>query len=498
MEVLKQGIPKTRRVYRYHALGPTVAMGIHNNSLQNLRRGILERVFFVEVDGELREPPRPRAGVFSGRLQAVGLRLRRMLPTVTPWGHDQVVDSYTGHRRQIYARAAESLRTKALCKQDAYLKTFVKAEKVNFEAKGDPAPRVIQPRDARYILESARFLKHLEHTIYGALGQLWGGDTVMKGKTPYGVARALREKWDKRTAPVAVGLDASRFDQHVSVDALHWEHGIYLSCYKGGDRKELAKLLRWQIYQRGYARASDGLIKYKVNGCRGSGDINTALGNCLLMCAMVKAYCEEHGIDADLANNGDDCVLVMEAEQLPLLAPLKAWFKDMGFTMKVEDPVFEFEHIEFCQGHPVWTPEGWIMVRNLRTALAKDCLSLLDVRHHARDVFAAVGSCGLAIAGGLPVFNEFYERLRVLGVDGARKLDVANDRWFDSSGFSRMAKGMARCYSEVDPRTRYSFWRAFGVTPDAQYALEQYYKHVSFDMTVRDDPGLSEYPNLVP
>lgn len=92
MEVLKQGIPKTRRVYRYHALGPSVAMGIHNNSLQNLRRGILERVFFVEVDGELREPPRPRAGVFSGRLQAVGLRLRRMLNEAKrTWNDDPVV-----------------------------------------------------------------------------------------------------------------------------------------------------------------------------------------------------------------------------------------------------------------------------------------------------------------------------------------------------------------------------------------------------------------------
>jgi hypothetical protein len=52
----------------------------------------LERVFFVEVDGELREPPRPRAGVFSGRLQAVGLRLRRMLNEAKrTWNDDPVV-----------------------------------------------------------------------------------------------------------------------------------------------------------------------------------------------------------------------------------------------------------------------------------------------------------------------------------------------------------------------------------------------------------------------
>lgn len=486
MQVFKTGRPpKLRRVFKMEHCGPTQKFGVHNNTLKNLRRGLLERVFFVELDGELRPPPRPVAEVFRGRLGAIRARLSRVLPKLTPWTDDQFVGTYDGQRKQIYAQAAESLRARALRKQDAYLKTFVKAEKINFTLKPDPAPRVIQPRDPRYILETGRYLKQLEHPLYKALDGMWGGPTVMKGHTFYGVASALREKWDSYRKPVAVGLDASRFDQHVSDVALAWEHAIYRLAYKGEDAHYLAKILQWQIDNRGTARASDGYIKYRVRGCRGSGDINTAMGNCLLMCAMMLAWCEEVGLKAQLANNGDDCVLFFEQEDLHKLGGLPQWFTEMGFTMKVEAPVYEFEHIEFCQSHPVWTPEGWIMTRNLKTALGKDSMSLLDMRAHGRRVFDAVGRCGLALAGGIPIFNEFYAMM-VRNGSPKGALDVEQDRWFNGSGFYRMSRGMTRCYSEVHPRTRYSFWRAFGVTPDAQEAIEGYYKEMTFQFTVRD------------
>jgi hypothetical protein len=51
--------------------------------------------------------------------------------------------------------------------------------------------------------------------------------------------------------------------------------------------KELAELLKWQLQNKGFARTIDGLIKYSVEGCRMSGDMNTALGNCTIMCALV-------------------------------------------------------------------------------------------------------------------------------------------------------------------------------------------------------------------
>jgi hypothetical protein len=50
-----------------------------------------------------------------------------------------------------------------------------------------------------------------------------------------------------------------------------------------------------------------------------------------------------------------------------------------------------------------------------------------------------------------------------------------------SHGLQWMSKGMDRKYDRVDPRTRVSFYIAFGVTPDEQKMLENRYKSIEWD-----------------
>lgn len=504
MRVYRNGrAPKPRCVFVTAHAGPAHGLGIHNNSLKNLRRAILERVFFVEVDGELACPPRPLARLFEERLNGIRIRLLRSLGKTTPSTETEFLSTYTGRQRQVYEQAAQSLRTKGISPRDGWLKAFLKAEKVDFWAKADPAARIIQPRDPRYILETGRFLKQLEHPVYRAIAKAWGCRTrganaeqvVMKGLTPHGVGGQLRLKWDKYVNPVAVGLDASRFDQHVSVDALRFEHSIYAHCFTGEDRKYLQRLLESQVHNRGVARASDGSIAYSIDGMRGSGDINTGMGNCLLMSTLVLAFCESVGIRASLANNGDDCVLFMEKSDLSKISSLGVWFREMGFTMKVEAPVSVFEQIEFCHMHPVWTPEGWLMVRNLAAAVAKDCTTILDMEHHAKRVWDAIGKCGVAVAGGVPILHSFYNALIRNG--SASGIAVESDAWYKSSGAVMLARGMNRSHCTVDPRTRHSFWLAFGVLPDAQEAAEELYDGLVLYTGLRTEPTqVSTFPAL--
>jgi len=65
--------------------------------------------------------------------------------------------------------------------KDAWLSTFVKAEKLNISAKPDPAPRVIQPRDPRYNVELGRYLRHSEEYLFKAIDKVFGGRTIFKG-----------------------------------------------------------------------------------------------------------------------------------------------------------------------------------------------------------------------------------------------------------------------------------------------------------------------------
>jgi hypothetical protein len=314
-------------------------------------------------------------------------------------------------------------------------------------------------------------VKQLEKRLYRGIAKVFGETTVLKGYNAAESGRLMREKWERYQRPVAVGLDASRFDQHVSADALAWEHEVYLSCFYPSARAKLRKLLEWQVHNRGTARATDGHIRYRVHGCRMSGDMNTALGNCLLMSAMVWAYLRECGINASLANNGDDCVVIMEQKDLRRFnAGLDQWFREMGFTMKVEEPSYVFERIEFCQTHPLWTPEGWVMCRNSLAAMAKDCHSVLPLAqgNMALGWCTAIGECGLALTGGVPIFQSFYLRLLRAGRGHRMGSHPALE-----SGFARLSAGMARKVRGVDDLTRISFWEAFGILPSDQQRLEE-------------------------
>jgi hypothetical protein len=263
------------------------------NNLDTLLRGVLERVFFVKEGENFVRPPRPETGVFAERLSGTLATLKRYLPSTTPISHQQFVDGCsTSRKRVVYQRALDDLRAgRGSIEEDAELAIFVKYEKTDRTSKKDPVPRIISPRNPKFNLRIGRYIRPLEKRLFKSLGRLFGHKTVIKGLNAIQSARVLREKWDMFRNPVAVGLDASRFDQHVSHDALLWEHGVYLDCFKEPKHfKRLARLLKYQEVNRCFGETPDGDVNYTIKGTRMSGDMNTSLGNCVLMCSMIHAF----------------------------------------------------------------------------------------------------------------------------------------------------------------------------------------------------------------
>jgi len=389
--------------------------------------------------------------------------------------YEELVACYHGRKKTIYEQATQSLREEPVTKRDAVIKAFVKAEKVQVTpAKPDPAPRIIQPRQPRFNAELGTYVKHIEKPIYAAIARVFGNTTVAKGMNADQVGVLLQQKFSKFKNPVAVGLDASRFDQHVRRFALRWEHSVYLNMYVGPDKRKLAWLLKQQLRNVCRAFLPDGKIKYKTDGCRMSGDMNTALGNCLLMCAMVWTHARERGVAIELINNGDDCVVLMESENLERYTDgLEEWFTQMGFTMKVERPVYTLEKIEFCKTQPVLIDGVARMVRAVPVSIDKDLNSLLPIndilalKNWAKDI----GYCGLALTSGIPVVQEFYQTLARWG-QGAKGF---NNSILVDSGMFFLSIGMESKYIQVSDSTRYSFYLAFDISPDVQVSLEKEY-----------------------
>ncbi len=478
LQVTRNGQPtKVRTYHSVPRMGPNHDLGVFNTGVDTVERALLERYFLVKVGEQYHPPLQTRAQdwamehlkAFQDRVvelvseDAVAVTLR------------QVVEAYSGAKRRIYENAYRSLYRYVLCRKDADLCPFPKFEKQSLLK----APRIINPRSARYNLVLGKYLKTNEKLYYKAINKVWDScttHTVIKGLNVFDQASVMRAKWDRFSAPVALGLDATKFDMHVSAAALRYEHEYYNRVFQS---KELRKLLNWQVYNRGVARCPDGEVKFSVEGTRSSGDLNTSLGNCILMCSLLYGLCAVLGVDAELANNGDDCVLIFEQEHLQrVLEAVPSFFKTYGFRMTVEEPVYTFEEIEFCQSKPVHLARGWCMVRNVRTCLMKDPICLHPVQNDKvwRKWLAAVGECGMSLVPGCPVLQEFYGCFMRNGTKANERFKSAV---FKNTSMIERGSGLECGPQEITDDARASFYRATGITPDYQIALEEYFRGFS-------------------
>lgn len=452
-----------RRIWGIDAPRPHANYGVHNNSINNLKRGLNERVFYTD-----NKQTRPRQCV-KGRFSQLQIpELKGVV--IKPWTMEEVVNSYTGRQRERYQRAMDSILQLSLCKRDARVATFLKAEKINFALKKDPAPRVIQPRDPRFNICFAKFIKPMEHLIYKQLGRLYKYPCVAKGFNAMQTGDIMHKKWSLFKDPVCIGLDASRFDQHVSVEALQFTHSIYRKFCKD---PEFIRLLDMMYVNRGVGSCKDGLAFYKVKGCRMSGDMDTALGNCVLMVCMTYLLCRDLGITHELMDNGDDCVVIFEREHEAVFREaVDKWYGDLGFTMKVEPTVDRLEQVEFCQTHPVFDGENWRMVRN-PVAIAKDMVTVIDWSSLGL-WYRAIGECGKALTSGIPVFYSFYEWLCRSG-----ELSNVDKHPLFRCGMVNLAIGMEDKHVDISPQARLSFACAFGIDVQTQVLLEDMYSSLN-------------------
>lgn len=479
MVTVSTGKPvKNRSCWVVGSLRPQIRYGIHNPSHVNVERALVERVYLIEGGDGLIPPPKPAPGEFRRLLLREWHQMSGNPTIVRRLTQEEFWLQCPPEKRRIYREAVDSLKVRPLERKDAYLKSFVKREKVNFTAKRDPAPRVIQPRSPRFNVEVGCFLRPLEKLIYHRIDRMFGGPVVMKGKNAEQRGRIIDKKWSRFKRPVALGVDAKRFDQHVSKEALEWEHSIYKTYFAGKDRKELATWLKWQIYNKGLAVADDAVTWYEKTGSRMSGDMNTSLGNVLLMCCMMHAFLV--GRDYEFVNDGDDCVIIMEYDDAlevePLIVP---WFLQVGFSMKVEEPVDTLEEVVFCQSQPVWDGAGYLMVRQVPNCVAKDATCLKTYNPvFAKKWLTAVGEGGLAGWGGIPIVQEVYKKYAAFDKHGLSEVLMKQDAMYWH------ARGVKREYHEPSARTRFSFWLAFGIAPEQQIAIERQLgaAAITFDM----------------
>lgn len=466
---------------------PDRILQINDGSIHTLAAALLERVYYKKTaDGSYVEPTyHPTKALFQNLGSVTSRIVNCFGQPPTPVSPVEFSQMYKGRKKAIYERAVEQFELNGVQRRHAKSRMFVKLEKVKY----NKAPRAIQPRDPIYNVAVGCYLKPIEHRIYRAiqLAVKSPHPVVMKGFNADQVGEIIHDHWNLYDHPVGIGLDAKAFDQHVGPGLLKLEHSVYTRLYRNAKQHPslppLAELLKWQIDNEGVGNCFDGRLKYKVKGRRFSGDMNTAMGNCLLMCISVQSFLEKHNVNATFVNNGDDCVIFTDRSELELVVSnLTNYFESfVGFQLEIERPVFNLEEVEFCQSHPVLVGGSWRMVRNFEAAREKDSISLLnlDVPNMGAFWLGAVGECGLALCSGVPVFQELYQLYMRHGLPSQVAKAVQME-----CGMMFLAMGMTAEARDITPDTRVSFFYAFGVTPDEQIVLEEYYRKLTLSFEV--------------
>lgn len=441
---------------------PVAAFG---RSVDNLVAGFKERVVYINAQGDL--PPTCTAD--TGELMELAAKVAQGVGASSPISASEYVASKAGSKRRIYERALSDLREqpKSLGRM-ARLSFFVKREATCWHKR--QVPRIISPRSPGFNILLGKYLKPVEHKIYGALAEVVQSDVpvIAKGLTQQEKATIITRNF--RKYGMCVGIDASRFDQHIREALLRVEHHVYMKIF--GNDRALASLLREQLRVRGSGRGVDGMVSYSGPAMRCSGDVNTSLGNCLITGLLATLFLRHHGINGTYFADGDDCLLFMSPAARPLLIGLADWYRQYGLTMKVEEPALAIEQIEFCQSRVVWDGESYNLVRSPYKVLNTTGFvpyELTDNQFLAH--IRAIGLCGLSMAAGVPILQPFYSLLVANGITGRY-----NHRLLEGSGhqarIQQRAGHMAKC-RPITSDARVSFWRAYGISPAEQVAIER-------------------------
>lgn len=469
-------IPDEHRVRQFRELYQppgSFEVHVHNNCVCNEYISLRNRV--------LQEVPLPKP-YFVQRCKVLAHRIGTWLGPHVPL-QGEWIEKYSGRKLTMYRNAAADLITEPFNRADRFIKSFVKAEKIS-----DPYrdPRTIQARSPRYNYVLGNYLKAIEHKLYNIKGSrnlrryLPANRLIAKGLDLRARAYLCKQKMDQFSNCTVFSIDASRFDAHVAQQMLQVEHSVYKRCFPG-DRL-LQRCLDLQLVNRGHT--SNG-IAYKCPGGRMSGDMNTALGNCLLMLIFTTVTMEILGFNNKQWNmlcDGDDTLIFLETRHAPVVREMFAGiFNHAGMKIKLEGETRNLHEISFCQGRIVECADGLKFVQNPVRSYSR---SLVSTRHYQHlsavdKVLGQIGRCELAINMGVPMLQAFALAMLRNAKEEVSVRPTFTGRIYKAQREWKAHGGVVQPL-EITSRARESFEEAFGITAWEQEVFERQMATVTF------------------
>lgn len=442
---------------------------VHYDCAENQIRSLVGRVAGVV--------PHPTPDGLKLLRRAANILSRNIPPTTANELYDMPA-RYSGNKRARYQDACDAFTMSGITKRDAGVKMFVKPERFNPEAKRNPDPRAIQFRNGKYCVALAQYLHPIEHHIYEIDCASQGvpkSRNVAKGLNSCARAELMLAKSEHFDDPVYIMYDAARFDKHVALELLQIEHAVYL---RSNPDAYFRILLSWQLVNLCFSNL--GLV-YRVRGRRMSGDMNTAVGNCILMLIMLIAiFTLILDIKWDCCDDGDDVVVIVERKDFCRVESVVApTFLTFGMEIKVDQVCSDLHEVVFCQSSIIeYRPSKLKFVRDWRKVMSN---ALCGVRHWTSDTYRirtmhAIGTCELVLNLGVPLLQEFAVAiLRNAACTKPVDLTLASEGLQRRTLRDLKAMGVDPNHiqpQEIYPCARATFARAYGVSEEEQLRIE--------------------------
>lgn len=363
----------------------------------------------------------------------------------------EVIANYDGAKKRRYKEARELLRGDHRDRAWSSVNMFVKADRYSATSVYDKAPRAIQFRHPAFNLQVAKFLKPFEEAYYQHTD--WTGlFVVAKGHNNIERAQNIVDASKMFRNPKYILLDHKKFDAHQLVEHILFLHRAYNRTF--GDRR-LSKLLRLMLRNRGFSKSG---IRYTVNGTRMSGDYDTGLGNTFLNDYII--YCLLFGIKYHLLVDGDDSVIIIEADDVAKIDWSRLGKLGMESTYEI---VSELHQIEFCRAKllPLDPPR---FARDPIRALSNMTCSF---KHYSGDGYlrhiAGLGLGEASASNGVPIIGPI-----------AWKMSHAHSKPIVEENIKYMY-GAAGHPLEIDDEARRWVHEQYGISPATQLAMEMSY-----------------------
>lgn len=424
-----------------------------SNCTYNVMKGLEGRVFLYPPPLSPSKLKGMRFGLNHAIRFSRGLR-------VEPYDKERFLSCYSGSKRGRYAAMLEKLEYCENWKKYSNIQVFVKTELRD----GLSDPRIIQARHPFYNWFLGRWLKPYEHQIYQMKEPREVCPNPMrviaKGLNMTERAALMYRKWTTYEQPVALSFDIRRFDAHVRREHLLMVHKLYKTFLP--NREHAA--LKAQLHNLAYF---EGKLVYEGFHGRCSGDVDTALGNCLISFMAVVGCMRELRIKCSTIIDGDDFIVFCDLRDFKgLRGRIEEIMFGYGFNLTV-DVAHEFEQVEFCRSRPVNLGTHWQLVRTPDRVLSHFGTSTrnFSLAQDNSSMLSTMALCELSLNSGVPVLQELALACNPEQGD-ARHLPELDYYRIMADGIGR---GKA---SDILDVTRSSFHRAFGIDPSEQMLLE--------------------------